>query len=165
MTQSTTPQTAYRTKLAAGNLPYEIDVGQDSVIEWDDALSIAAAGVVRPTQANATGFVYLNGATAGQTGTLEPAWPTTSGGTVTDGSLTWTAAAPPAVGQDTIASATWTQVSPPDSALTITGETNTSLVASAFIGGGTSGSVYEVEILVTMHSGAIFAYLLILTIL
>ena len=80
-------------------------------------------------------------------------------------SLTWTAAAPPAAGQDTIQSATWTQISPPDAALTITGQSNTSLVASALIGGGTVGNVYTIQIDVTMKSGVILPYQIILTIL
>ncbi len=161
MTQSSTQIV----QLAGAALRYEVDVGRDSLEFWDDGISIAASGIIRPTDQNLTGFVYVNGATAGQTGNLEPAWPTVVGGTVVDGSLTWTAAAPPAAGQDTIQSATWTQISPPDAALTITGQSNTSLVASALIGGGTVGNVYTIQIDVTMKSGVILPYQIILTIL
>ncbi len=157
--------TQYRSQLAGLALPYQFDVSSSSVQAWDEFLPVAANAVIRPSDANQTGFVLKNGATAGMTGALEPAWPNTAGGTVTDGSVTWTAAAPPAAGQDTIASATWTQVTPPDATLTISAPTNSSLVSSAIVGGGTSGNVYTIKILVTMTSGAIYGGELILTIL
>jgi len=142
-------------QLAGSNRPYEIDVSSLSVEVWQAASFVASAGLMRPTSANETGFVY-QAASAGQTGTTEPAWPTIAAGTVTDGSITWTAEAPPASGQDEIASVAWTQVSPPDAALTITSETNTDFTARALIGGGTSGNTYEVLCKITMASGAIY---------
>jgi len=60
---------------------------------------------------------------------------------------------------------TWTQESPPDSTLTITSETNDTLTATAYIGGGTSGNVYTVKIEVTMVSTAIWGAELVVTIL
>jgi len=46
--------------------------------------------IVRPTAANATGFVYIMTNTSGnQAGGVEPTWPTVLGGVVTDGTVTW----------------------------------------------------------------------------
>jgi hypothetical protein len=151
-------------QFAGQNLPYIIDVGNAAVTGWNAGASIAATSIIRPTNTNQTGFLYQSGASAGQTGALEPAWPKTAGGTVIDGSVTWTAVAPPAAGEDSIASATWTQANPPDGLLTITGQATGSLVASAFLGQGTSGNVYTVNAVITMHSGAIFRVTIILSI-
>ncbi len=157
-----TTQTVQRSQVAGSVRPYDFDVGLASVTAWDEDMSIAASGIIRPSVGN--GFVYTATA-AGQTGALEPAWPITVGGTVTDGSLTWTAGAPPVTGQDTISTVTWTQVSPPDATLTITSETNTNLVASALIGAGTSGNAYTIEVKATMASGAIYIAVIVMTIL
>lgn len=146
---------------AGSNLPRVIDVSSLSVAAWQSGAAVAASGLLRPTSTHETGFVYVASA-AGQTGPLEPAWPTTVGGTVTDGSITWTAAAPPATGQDTVSSATWTQVSPPDATLMITGQATTALTASAKVGGGTSGNPYTINVAITMASGVIYPVQLIL---
>lgn len=152
-------------QLAGQNLPYVIDVGNAAVVGWNAGASIAAGSLVRPTNANQTGFLYQSGSSAGQTGALEPAWPKIAGGTVVDGSVTWTAIAPPAAGEDFIASATWTQASPPDAALTITGQSLGSLAATAYLGGGTSGNVYTINAVITMRSPAVFRVQIILAIL
>lgn len=141
-----------------------VDVSAQAAPFWQPNSYVAANGLTRPTDLNQTGFVFKNAATAGQTGELEPAWPKTSGGTVVDGSLTWTAQTPPAAGSDTVASATWSQVNPPDGTLTITNQTTTPLTAAAFIGGGTSGSVYTVKAAITMASGEIYPVTLLITI-
>lgn len=72
-------------------LPVHIDLTDFTERRWD---KVAAAGiyadgdVVRPTPGKRTGYEYL--ATAGgQVGVAEPAWPTTLGETVQDGSVTW----------------------------------------------------------------------------
>ena len=147
---------------AGSNLQREIDVSLLAVENWQKGIFIPANSLIRPTIANQTGFVYQNVA-AGQTGSREPAWP--ASGTVTDGSVTWTPIAPPASSEDTVQSATWTQVSPPDGLLAITGEATSSLTASAYLGGGTSGFVYSVLVAITMASGAVIQVLLYLTIL
>lgn len=141
-----------------------IDVSLQAVPFWQPNVFVAANGVMRPTDLNTTGFTFKNGATPGQTGPIEPAWPKVSGGTTTDGSITWTAQAPPATGEDTVVSASWTQQSPPDGALTIATQTTSSLTASAYIGGGTSGQTYRVLAAVTMASGAVYPVLLVISI-
>jgi hypothetical protein len=142
-------------QLAAQSIPYIVDVGSVAVMGWSPGASVAGSALMRPTNANLTGFVYQSGA-IGQTGLLEPAWPKTAGGTVVDGSITWTAIVPPAAGQDTVASATWAQASPPDGTLTITGQAIGALTATAYLGAGTPGNIYTVNAEITMHSGAIF---------
>lgn len=149
---------------AGGSYPRFVDVSDRSTPKWDENLPVAANSLIRPTKGNGTGFVYHAGG-AGQTGENEPAWPTVAGGTVTDGSITWTAQAPPAAGQDAIASVVWSQVSPPDATLTISGQSNTTLVAQANIGGGTSGKTYTVRAQVTMTSSAVYIVLIIVAIL
>ena len=146
------------------NIPYAFDVGLISVAPWTANASIVANQLMRPTSGNETGFLYQNGATAGQTGPLEPTWPTPAGAAVADASLNWTAVVPPALNQDIVQSVTWTQVAPPDGALTITGITHTSLTTSAFVGGGTIGKTYTILVLITMVSGATYPIELIVTI-
>ncbi len=150
-----------RTMLAGERLPFLVDVSQRAVSEWQPNALFVANSLVRPTDPNETGFVYSNPA-EGQSGPLEPNWPTPVGAQVIDGSLNWTAVVPPAPGEDTIQSVTWTQLNPPDGALLIIGQTNDSLTASAYLGGGTSGKTYTVECVVTMVSGAIFIAQIIL---
>lgn len=149
-------QTVSTCQFAGANVPYEFDVSLISVMAWGANAAIAANQLIRPTSGNETGFLYQNGATAGQTGPIEPEWPTPAGATTADASLTWTSVVPPAVTQDTVQSVTWTQVTPPDGALTITGIIHTSLTTSAFVGGGTTGKTYTILILITMVSGATY---------
>jgi hypothetical protein len=149
---------------AGGSYPRFIDVSDRTVAKWDENLPVVANSLIRPTHGNGTGFVYLTSSN-GQTGENEPAWPTTVGGTVIDGSVTWTAEVPPAAGQDGIASVVWSQVSPPDATLTLSAQSNTALVASVNIGGGTSGNTYTVLAKITMTSGALYPVKIIVAIL
>jgi len=158
-----TPTVLTNSQYAGANEPYVIDVSQVSAAAWQPGIFVAAGEIIRPTTANQTGFVYQADAD-GQTGLVEPAWAKTVGGTVTDGSITWTAAAPPAQSQDQIAAVVWS-VSGPDSALQITSQVHDALTASAYIGGGTSGAVYTVEVTVTMNSGAAWIVVILVTVL
>lgn len=157
---------------AAGSTrPVVLDLSLQGAPPWQPGISVAANAVFRPTNSlesadgadHSTGYLYQNGATAGQTGQAEPAWPST--GTVADGSLTWTPVTPPASGEDEVASAVWTQISPPDNTLTITNEATSSLEASAYIGGGTAAQTYQISVAVTMTSGAVYVVPIVVTIL
>jgi hypothetical protein len=176
------PQTIYQdtttvqaSQRAGGSRLRELDLSMVAVPAWQPDVAIAASGLIRPTNANenedgtngagvdhSTGYWYKNGLTAGQTGALEPAWPTT--GTVQDGSCTWTPTAPPATGGDTVSSCAWV-VSGPDGALTVTGTTTTQLTASGYFNGGTSGATYTVTATVTMASGSVFVVEFIVTVI
>jgi hypothetical protein len=70
---------------------------------WEAGRQYGSSDVVRPLVP--TGFAYEAGA-AGQSGFRTPRWPETLGGTVVDGSITWTAVAPGANGVMPISSPT-----------------------------------------------------------
>lgn len=152
-----------RSMVAGERLPFTADTSQRVIGEWQPSALYLASVVIRPTDANETGFWYLNGA-EGQSGPLEPSWNVPEGSVTQDGSLSWTAVVPPSSGQDTINTVSWIQINPPDGALVISGETNDNLTASAFLGGGTSGLKYTINATMTMVSGAIYIAQIILTV-
>lgn len=154
------PQTG--TQYAGAAREYRIDVTSRAVSAWQPNISIDANELIRPTAPNQNGFIYQNGLSPGQTGPTEPNW---INGTVTDGSLTWTALAPPTGSEDSIQSVVWSQSNPPDGMLTIVDQANDVLTASAFIGGGTSGQTYLVVVTITMASGQIYPVKIYVTVL
>ena len=54
-------------------------------------LYTVAGAIIQPSAAKATGYYYV--ATTGTTSSTEPTWPTSIGGTVVDGTVTWTCVA------------------------------------------------------------------------
>jgi hypothetical protein len=156
----------YKGNQAAGSKRlYEIDLSSQVVEAWQANIFIAPSALIRPTQPNQNGYVYQNGSQQGQTGALEPAWPNPAAQTVQDGSVTWTALTPVNAGEDQIQSVVWSQVAPPDPLLTISAQANSEVIASALIGGGTSGNIYTVLATVTMVSGAVYPIQIIITVL
>ncbi len=155
------PQIEFRTKFAAAAPTYEIDVGIASVGVWEPNSTVGVAELRRPSTStesadgldHSTGYVYQNGATAGQTGPTEPGWVTT--GTVQDGSCTWSPVAPPASSQSKVQSAAVTLVNPPDSALTVGTVTTGELTVNVPVSGGTAGQFYTIQIAVTMTDGEV----------
>jgi len=85
----TTPETAI---LAATpdepNSPDTI-TSMPSEATWTALTAYSFRVLVKPTSANSTGYLY-ECTTAGTSGGTEPAWPTTVGNTVTDGTVIWT---------------------------------------------------------------------------
>ena len=57
---------------------------------WAASTAYALNAYIMPTQVNQNGW-YFQCTVAGTSGTTEPAWPSTSGGTVVDGTVTWKA--------------------------------------------------------------------------
>lgn len=103
---------------------------------------------VRPKRA--TGLQYTG--TAGRTGTDEPRWPLTVGGTVVDGSVTWTAEAISTSSLvRTLSSASWT----PDAGITVATPIVSGTKATALISGGTLGQAYLVRVDGTCSDGTI----------
>ena len=142
-----------RVKRAGETKPFTIDMKRYLRSYWIAGRRYSAGDYVRsPT---ISGFAFQAGGN-GEAGSVEPAWPRALSGTVTDGSITWTAVAPATNAVDTIASVTWGQVSPPDSALTISGQSNTIEEATANFIAGTSGQVYRVKVDVTTTAGLVY---------
>lgn len=119
---------------------------------WSPGTVFAADVVVRPTYP--TGFEYV--ATAGQTGQTEPRWPTTVAGTVTDGSVTWTAQE---ISNDslttTIDSSAWSA----DTGINVDNDSletgNGKQMTSAHISGGAIGEIYDVANVITLADGTV----------
>jgi hypothetical protein len=151
-----------RTMVAGERLPFQLDVSGRAVSEWTPNSIYEADTLIRPTDANETGFIYQN-PDEGQSGANEPSWVATEGSNTQDGSLTWTALVPPS-SEDVIASVSWVQVVQPDGALLINGQSFTDLLATAFFAGGTSGQSYTINGQVTMLSGAIYIAQIVLTV-
>jgi hypothetical protein len=82
-------------KDAAYTAPSNLYVALYVVPTWQASTSYSAGQYVIPTTFNSSGPRRLyRCTTAGTSGSSEPTWPTTDGGTVTDGSVTWTEATP-----------------------------------------------------------------------
>jgi hypothetical protein len=148
--------------VAGERLPFEVDVSNRSASPWNASSLYEANTIVSPTSANENGFVYQNAA-EGQSNVTEPAWVPGAGSTTNDGSLVWTALVPP-TSEDIITSANWVQLNPPDGALLISGQSIGDLIATAFLGGGTSGQTYTINAVVTMLSGAIYIAQIVLAV-
>lgn len=63
------------------------EIAPDEYDEWDNATAYVLGDLIVPEQRNGH---YYKVTTAGTSGTTEPTFPTTSGGTVVDGTVTWT---------------------------------------------------------------------------
>lgn len=126
---------------------------------WSAGASFAVNFEIRPR--SSTGFQYSS--SGGYSGAIEPTWPTTIGGTVTDGSITWTCAAIDTTSlASTISSSTWA----PGSPLTVGTATLTGTNATGFVtaGSGTADGDYYVRNTVTLASGVVKAGLLLIRI-
>lgn len=116
---------------------------------WEPGAAYDATDYVRPTTAN--GFEY-ECTTGGQTGRREPRWPTTVAGTVTDGSITWTARAFSTNASDTLSSVNLE--APGDLTL---GTANIDGSRAIFtVSGGDLGGCYIVSIEATTSAGEVF---------
>lgn len=68
-----------------------LDAGTPLAQAWAASQQVQPNGIRRPTTPN--GFLYrYDGLAAATTGSTQPTWPTTIGGTVTDGGVTWVCA-------------------------------------------------------------------------
>jgi hypothetical protein len=133
---------------------YDTDTGAWAFLVngWSQGTIFVSDATIRPTFP--TGFQYSSG--GGQSGQIEPRWPTTIGGTVADGSITWTCEA---IGNDsldaTISSSTWlaeTGITAANDDLANTGGVQ---LASIEVSGGTAGNTYWVANTVTLSDGTI----------
>lgn len=123
----------------AESLDYAVEFDQHCARLREPNTDYALNTRVRPHRP--TGFQYVASA-AGRSGTDEPRWPTTAGGTVVDGSVTWTAEAISTASlARTLSSATWT----PDAGLTVSGAAVVSTRATCLISGPKLGQRYLVR--------------------
>lgn len=143
-------------KLPTERIPVSIPLrGSGFIRTWEAGRVFASSVRVRPAK-KPNGFEY-ECTTAGQTGSREPSWPETEGGTVTDGSVVWTCRAiSNASLARVIASCVWS-----GGGLTVDGEqiinTNGEGQVSCYVSGGVSGSLYEVTATITFNDGAVEA--------
>lgn len=125
----------------------------------------AAGDRIRPTVAN--GFEYEAGGDGQTSGRKEPTWPTTLGGTVVSGSITFTCVALSTAGLfRTIATSVWEPET--DSGLTVSGDTVTNTagtqMAYAKVAGGTDDTVFDVVNRVTFSDDIELSAILRITI-
>ena len=82
-------------KGTAYTAPSNIYVGLHVAPTWQPSTSYSVGQYVIPTTYNSSGPKRLyRCTTAGTSGSSEPTWPTTDGGTVSDGTVEWTEATP-----------------------------------------------------------------------
>lgn len=129
-------------------------------VDWHDYLArlrrpgsaVAANDVVRPLRSQATGLQYRatsNGVTSRRP-TASLSWPTQIGGTLRDGSVTWTAEPVSTASlRTTITADDWPSVA----GLSFGAEVNSDLRYVLMVGGGSNGVVYEVKHQVTLANG------------
>ena len=122
------------------------------VRSWQPGAPYESGVCVRPSLP--TGLQYSS--SGGNSAAVEPRWPKVVGGTVTDGTITWTAEA---VSNDsliaTIASSVW---SVDDTSLVLDDEalvnTNGTQIASLHADGGVEGTTYYVVNTITLSDGS-----------
>jgi hypothetical protein len=105
---------------------------------------------VRPLRRDATGLQYRCSTAGVTSGKPSVRWPTVSGGTVTDGTVVWTAEAVTSASlRTTISTEDWPAVT----GLTLGAESNADLRYQVLVDGGVSGQTYEVRHQVVMANG------------
>lgn len=80
---------ACKASSAADSLTLSSLIGKVDNISWAASTAYSTNDKRCPTTANRKGYQY-QATTGGTSGSTEPTWPTDVGGTVTDGSVTWT---------------------------------------------------------------------------
>lgn len=112
---------------------------------WVGGRAYGSNVVVRPTLA--TGFEYKC-TVPGYTASSEPSWPTTVGGTVIDGQVTWTAQAVTAASLTaTVSSAPWSA----PSGIAISSQSVTRYVAKVLVDTTTSSAGQNYDVLNTLN--------------
>lgn len=125
---------------------YEIDWELELVSQAERSRYFSSGEVVR-AQID-TGW-YYECTTAGRTSRHYPVWPRSSGETVEDGTVTWTARHPDDASVPSVSSAVWTV----PSGLTLDSQQEQGMVTYITLSGGTDGEDYEVLCRMTPTSG------------
>ncbi len=146
-------------------LGYAFNITREFSNLWQPDYPYATTLRVRPfgDETAGTGFEYSS--SGGQTAGTEPAWPTTLGDTVTDGSITWTTVAMSYNGlEDRIDTVTWF----PAAGITLDGQVDIDQPGLQqvliYASGGVSGKTYTNYALIETQAGEVYEVRLILTI-
>lgn len=125
-------------------LDYSVDFESHCARYREPNTDYSTSTKVRPVRS--TGFQY-NASTGGRTGTDEPRWPKTVGGTVVDGSVTWTceALASSSLQRTVSGTPTWTA----DTGVTVASQSVSGTKGTALLSGGTEGQRYMVRVQAT----------------
>lgn len=153
-----------RCQQAEARLDYGFDWTRTFSRRWMRDRPFDAGVVIRP-ETIVTGFEYLS--SGGQSGEEEPNWPRTLGGTVVDGSITWTAQAISVDSLlDSIAADAWSASDPAGLTVTPQAEVATAglQMTSVVLSGGTIGVTYTVDNEVDTLSGREYVARILLTI-
>lgn len=136
-------------KRPADKVPLRVDWHDYLINTRDPGKAVALNYVFRPARARATGLEYKC-TTAGVTSQKAYdaiRWPLAAAGTVTDGSVVWTAQAVSASSlRATVSSNAWTS----DTGVTRSDESTTDLIYTAYFAGGTDGERYEIKHSITL---------------
>lgn len=143
---------------ADARLDYAFNLTHEFANKWAPNFPFDADVAIRPSlEIKGTGFEYVSSGGV-SSGLEEPIWPEVSGGTVTDGSITWTARAisNESLKQRISGSASWTA----DTGLTLDSQEEIDSPARQevriWVSGGLSGQTYRNFFEVTTDLGAIY---------
>lgn len=150
---------------------YAFNVTDEFALRWRPARAYLTGQIVRPNDRPATGFQYVAATDASggmSSGDQEPNWPKIVGGTVVDGSVTWTAQLPTYDGlRERIDSVAWNDADVGDLILADQVEQDLPGLQEVriWVSGGTVDRTYDARALITTESGAVFECRLEVTIL
>lgn len=148
----------FRSKGENEVIVYRFEFARSLETLWRPAKQYALTVFVRPTTPNGFEYECTN---AGQTSQDEPAWPTTIGATINDGSVEWTARDFGLSASDTIS----TRTIAADNGVTIDSSAIADTGVLVTISGGTLGQVYDVACRIVTAAGETIRDLLRLTII
>ena len=152
---------------------YAFNVTDELAIRWQANRTYQTGQTVRPNELPGTGYEYVatvaDSSGGMSSGAAEPTWPKTLGGTVVDGSVTWTAQIPTFDGlRDRIDTVSWDTTSETGDLL-LTDPVEQDLPGlqevRIWVSGGTLGETYDCWVLITTESGAIYECRLEVTII
>lgn len=142
-----------RFKRAGSVKAFTVDLSSRLRVFWLPGRDYAANDSVRPKTAQ--GFAFKNLGGLGQSGPIEPIWPTVLAGTVPDGSLIWTAVIPGTNALDPIASVAWSIVNG-DGSLSVVSPVHTNEEVTAAFAGGTPGTTYRIQGLIATVAALVY---------
>jgi hypothetical protein len=149
--------TQRRSKGANEVIPYEFEFLSALETVWHPKEIKSATQYVRPTVGNGYEYECTDG---GLTGTEEPDWPETIGGTVDDGTVEWTCRDFGSNATDSIS----THQATADSGITVDSSSVLGTVVTVTLSGGTLGMTYDVRCRIVTTAGQTYEELLRVTI-